>query len=470
MIGLDAFNSMKSSAETSTRIFTPQKIVQEMIEALPEEVWNPTTTFFDPAIKSGVYLVEIFNKLMNNATLIKEFPDEQKRKNHILQNQLFGVALDNFDYMIAQRNLYGYVNPSGNIRTIENYLNLVKNKNTQFYAEAVKKEFNNMIFDVVIGNPPYQDGKIDTNRGARPIYNNFIEKVKMLSPRYMSFIIPAKWYSGGLGLDEFRNSMLSDYRISELHDYPDTEDVFQGVYIMGGVCYFMWDSIKKSEMCKIVTHQHGDSDIMLRPLLLGGTDTFIRSNVASVIMKKILEKSSSYINSYVSPLSPFGQPSTEKGSIIKTSESQIGWWITGNDIKGGSMNYIERYEIKKNIDYVNKHKVFVTKANDNMLSFPYKVLNMPFYGEPGTACNGSFLVIGPFGNKTICENVISYMCTKFFRFCMQQRKYSQNTSQDTYKFVPLQDFSSSWTDEKLYEKYGLTDEEIAYIEKTIKPM
>ena len=470
MISLTAFNMIKAGAETNTRVFTPQKIVKEMLDALPPEVWNSKTTFLDPAVKSGVYLVEIYNRLMETPELIKDFPDEQDRAIHIYKNQLFGIAIDNFCCLMAQRNLYGHIGGESNIRFIDGYINLVKNKDPRFYVDAVKKEFNNMKFDVVIGNPPYQEGKSDTNRGAKAIYNNFIEKSKQLCPKCMSFIIPAKWYSGGLGLDDFRRDMLSDYRISEIHDYPDTEDVFQDVYIMGGVCYFIWDSDKTSEICKITTHQHGNINTMHRPLLLDGTDTFIRSNMASVIIQKVISNSSIFMDKYVSPLTPFGLPSTEKGNIVKTSESQIGWWVTGNDTKGGVMNYIESYEIQKNRDYIGKHKVFVTKANDNMLNFPYKVLNKPFYGEPDTACNGSFLVVGPFENKNVCENVISYMCTKFFRFCMQQRKYSQNTSQDTYKFVPLQDFSHPWTDEMLYKKYGLTDEEIDYIEKTIKPM
>lgn len=470
MINLDVFNELKSAAKTNTRIFTPQKIVREMLSTLPPEVWNSHTTFLDPAVKSGVYLVEIFNRFMETPSLIKEFPDNKERSKHILKNQIFGIAIDNLSCLTAQRNLYGYIGGESNIRTIENYINLVKNKDSKYYIEAVKKEFNEMKFNVVIGNPPYQDGKSDSNRGAKAVYNNFIEKAKQLCPKYMSFIIPAKWYSGGLGLDDFRRDMLNDYRISEIHDYPDTEDVFQDVYIMGGVCYFIWDSDKKSKMCKIITHQHGNLDIMQRLLLLDGTDTFIRSNRASVIIQKVISNSSGFMDKYISPLTPFGLPSTEKGSLIKTSESQVGWWVTGNDTKGGAMNYIERYEIQKNQDYIDRHKVFITKANDNMLNFPYKVLNKPFYGEPNTACNGSFLVVGPFENKDICENVISYMCTKFFRFCMQQRKYSQNTSQDTYKFVPIQDFSHPWTDEMLYAKYNLTEEEIEYIESTIKPM
>ena len=148
---------IKVGAETNTRVFTPQKIVKEMLDALPPEVWNSKTTFLDPAVKSGVYLVEIYNRLMETPELIKDFPDEQDRAKHIYKNQLFGIAIDNFCCLMAQRNLYGHIGGESNIRFIDGYMSKVKDKDSKKYIDALKKESNNMQFDVVIGNPTYQD-------------------------------------------------------------------------------------------------------------------------------------------------------------------------------------------------------------------------------------------------------------------------------------------------------------------------
>ena len=152
MINLDIFNSIKADVETNTRVFTPQKIVKEMIEALPPEVWNSKTTFLDPAVKSGIYLVELFNKLFNTEQIIEDFPNEEDRRKHILTKQLFGIALDDFDCIIAQRNLYGHINTSGNIRTINGYLGKVKSKDTEEYIKAINKEFNMRKIQLVYTN------------------------------------------------------------------------------------------------------------------------------------------------------------------------------------------------------------------------------------------------------------------------------------------------------------------------------
>lgn len=320
-----------------------------------------------------------------------------------------------------------------------------------------------MRFDVIIGNPPYQlsDGGFGTS--AMPIYHRFVEQAIKLSPKFLSLIIPARWFSGGKGLDDFREEMLNDNRIREIHDFPDATTVFPGVQIKGGVCYFLW---KRDEhgICKVSSYG-GDriASVMERPLLEAGAETFIRYNEAISILKKVQALNEPSLKEQISSSKPFGFRTNFFGAKKEFKDAV-------ELFQNGGTGYINKTEINANIDVVNKFKVFIPPLGSGSDSFPHPILGKPFLGKPNTACTETYIFIGTFSSEVKALNLISYITTKFLRFLVLLNKPAQHATKKVYQFVPIQDFNESWTDEKLYKKYGLTQEEISFIESMIRPM
>lgn len=284
-------------------------------------------------------------------------------------------------------------------------------------------------------------------------------------------IIPARWFAGGRGLDNFRKEMLHDTRLRVIHDFPNAADCFPGVQIKAGVCYFLWDRDNPGD-CTVTTHLNGEIGYaMSRPLLEPGLETFIRYNQSISILKKVRSTQFAPMSTLVSPQTPFGIVSSYKGLTEKGSPSDIKMYISGNDSKyKGKSAYAPYSMITKGQEMIPWHKLYINKAGSGSDSFPHQILSKPFYGEPDSVCNQSYLVIGPFPSKQEAENARSYIATKFFRFMVLQKKNSQDAMRGVYEFVPVQDFTKPWTDEELYAKYGLTQEEIDFIESMIRPM
>jgi site-specific DNA-methyltransferase (adenine-specific) len=297
---------------------------------------------------------------------------------------------------------------------------------------------------------------------AKPIYHLFIEQAKKLNPRYLTMIIPSRWFAGGKGLDEFREKMLNDTRIRKLVDYFDPNECFPGIDLSGGVCYFLWDRDNKGD-CEIETVRGGQRSKMQRPLLENGKDTFIRFNEAISIIHKIYNKNEASFEEIVSSRKPFGIPTNVS---VKSKEFNDSIKIYAYPHNG----YVATSEIEKNHAWINKYKVLIANSYGERGGFPYLVLAKPFMGEVETCCSETYLVIGPYKTKEEALNVISYIKTKFFRFLVLQIKNTQHATKKVYTFVPMQDFSEPWTDEKLYAKYGITAEEQAFIESMIRPM
>lgn len=295
-----------------------------------------------------------------------------------------------------------------------------------------------------------------------PLYNSFIEQAKKLKPRYLSMIIPARWYSGGKGLDDFRNEMLSDSHMTKLVDYFDSKDCFPGVDISGGVCYFLWERDVKSD-CSVTTVFNGKETTMRRPLLENNRDTFIRFNDAVSVVRKVDSKQEESFESIVSARRPFNiDPKAEIRKVQHSNEIKIYAWPENG--------YIRTSEVKQNYDDVDKYKVFIAKAYGERGSFPYLVTAKPFIGEPGSCCTETYLMIGASEDREQANNIISYIQTKFFRFLVLLKKNTQNAPRGVYELVPMQDFSKPWTDNELYTKYNLTEDEIGFIESMIRPM
>ncbi len=488
---------------SNDEVFTPPEVVNNMLDMLPQELFeNPDTTFLDPACKTGVFLREIAKRLIKG--LEPQIPDLQERIDHIFHKQLYGIAITELTSLLSRRGVYCSKYPNGefSVTKFESAEGNIRFKRTEhkwknfkcIYCGAAQGQYDrgdelethayewihtlkpeeifNMKFDVIISNPPYQlNVGVEKENYAIPIYNKFVSQAKKLNPRYITMIIPARWYAGGRGLDDFRKEMLEDSSLSIIHDYPDASDIFPGVQIKAGVCYFLWEKDKQG-LCSITTHLNGETiGPVDRPLLEDGSDTFIRYNQAIPIIHKVYNPKQKSFSELVSPQTPFGLVTSYKGTSTKLLSSDVKMYISGNEkqFKGG-IAFCPINKITKGHEMINWHKVYIPKAGSGSDSFPHTILSKPFYGEPNTVCNQTYLVIGPFKDKITCENVISYIKTKLFRFMVLQKKNSQDAMRGVYEYVPVQDFSKSWTDEELFKKYNLTQDEIDFINSMIKPM
>ena len=300
-----------------------------------------------------------------------------------------------------------------------------------------------------------------------------MDAAKKVEASYISMIMPARWYAGGRGLDKFRDKMLSDTRISNITDYPDSTECFPGVDISGGICYFLWDKQYKGN-CTIVSRKKNKISTAKRPLLEEGMDTFIRHNEALPVFHKVQERKEKSFDFLVSPQTPFGFISSFSGYKKDNFEGAIKYYSYGKN------GYVSYSQIKRNAEWAQMHKVYLSAAYGERGSYPYFFLGKPFYGEVNSCCSQTYLMIGPFETKKICDNVIAYMSTRFFRFMIMLKKNAQHNMRNVFTAVPLQDFTENsdidWSksipeiDKQLYAKYNLTEEEISFIESMIKPM
>lgn len=480
---------------SNDEVFTPPEVANRMLDMLPEELWHDSSaTFLDPDCKSGVFLREIAKRLIEG--LKEEIPDLQKRIDHIFHKQLYGIAITELTSLLSRRSVYcsKYPNSKYSITLFEDTSGNIRYKRIPHrwqngkcvFCGASQKEYERgdelethayewihtikpeeifkMKFDVIIGNPPYQLSDGGAQASATPIYNRFVEQAKKLNPRYMTMIIPARWYAGGKGLDTFRASMVMDRRIRVLHDFINASDCFgNGVEIKGGICFFLWDRDHVGK-CKVFTHT-GDKMVEQneRYLQEDGNDVFIRYAEGVSILGKVQSANEKTMDEMVSSQKPFGLRTYVHGEQKRFAGSIKLY-------ERGGTGYVNRGEITKNENWIDQPKVFISAAYNAGDSIPHQIIGKPIAGEAGSACTETYIVVGPFNAPFEVDNAISYIQTKFFRFLVMLRKSSQHAASSVYAFVPQQDFSKPWTDTELYKKYGLTDDEIAFIESMIKPM
>lgn len=481
---------------SNDEVFTPPEIVNAMLDMLPQELFkNPDTTFLDPACKTGVFLREIAKRLIKG--LERQFPDLQERIDHIFHKQLYGIAITELTSLLSRRGVYcsKYPNSEFSVSKFEDAEGNIRFKRINhtwkdgrcIFCGASQKEYDrgaelethayefihttnaekifNMKFDVIIGNPPYQLNTGGTKSQAIPLYHKFVEQAQKLSPRYLTMIIPARWYAGGMGLDSFRASMLNDNRIRYLVDYTNSKDCFSGVSLGGGVCYFLWDRDNPGT-CKVTNIHNRNTNVMERTL--NEFPVFVRHNEAIEIIRKVSSLRENSLSEIISSLNPFGLDSSIRGNKTPTNGD-----ITVYSSQG--KGYLPEIMIKQGKALLNAYKIMVSKVTSEHASEAdkngqYKVFSKIEILKPGEACTFSYFIIGNFDSLIYAQNLLTYLKTKFVRFLLLQCISSINLSRDKFAFVPMQDFSKPLTDEFLYGKYNLSDEEISFIESMIRPM
>lgn len=486
---------------SNDEVFTPPEVANQMLDLLPEEIWSdPSITFLDPACKSGVFLREIAKRLI--AGLEDEYPDLQERLDHIFKKQLYGIAITELTSLLSRRSLYcsKYPNYKYSVVRFDNAEGMVRFRNCEHtwyagrckYCNASKKEYERdssleqyayefihfdnpkevfpVKFDVIIGNPPYQLQVNEAGKGlgAVPIYQKFVEQAMKLSPRYLTMIIPARWFSGGVGLGDFREHMLSCGQISKIVDYIDSKDCFPGVDVNGGVCYFLWEPTYKGD-CSFTCISNGSSTTAIRKL--DEYDIFVRRNESLQIIKKVLSLGEKTLSSEggCSPQTPYGLLSTYKGYQNKENSDDCEY------LSSRGWSFAPRNEVTKSKETIDLYKPMISKLSCEHAGNPdkngmYRVLSRMELLEPGQICSQSYLTICPTSSRTEAVNCYNYLRTKLVRFLILQTLAGMNISISNFQFVPWQDFSQSWTDEQLYKKYGISNEEIEYIESLIRPM
>ncbi len=478
---------------SNDEVFTPPEVVNDMLDLLPPKLFrSPDTKFLDPCTKSGVFLREIAKRLI--AGLADEIPDLQERIDHIMHHQLYGVAITEMTALLSRRSLYcskdaqgkfavsAFDTREGNIRF--NPIQHTWKEGRCVYCGASRSQFDrdesleshayefihifnpkdlfNMKFDVIIGNPPYQLADGGNGVSARPIYQLFVQQAQKLNPHYLTMIIPARWYAGGKGLDGFRGDMLADRRICNLVDYPNSLDCFSGVDIAGGICYFLWNRDYNGD-CDYLCWFNGKVEKLRRKL--GEHAVFVRYPCAATIIKKVMEVGEDKMDNCVSSRKPFGLATNAK--VYKDGDIALRY-------NGGMAKY-KRSEIMVGKSHIDKWKVIISYLSAEHAGQPdkngmYRVLSCIEVLPPKTVCTETYLLTGSFTSKRMAENLSTYLKTKFVRFLVGQIALSQHITRGCFAFVPIQDFSKPWTDEELYKKYNLTQEEINFIESMIKPM
>lgn len=496
---------------SNDEVFTPPELAKQMLDKLAEtwaknhkgaDIWSDKNIrFLDPCTKSGVFLREITSRLTKG--LEKVIPDLEKRVDHILTNQVYGIGITQITSLLARRSVYcskeangkhsiakSFKEPDGNIwfKRInhswegekctycgagKSVFDRAPGMETHAYAfihtldikKTITQTFGkNMQFDVIIGNPPYQ---LASDGGTRdvPIYQNFVEQAKALQPRYLSMVIPARWMASGLGLSEFRQTMLNDQRLRELVDYPQAAEVFPGVEIKAGVCYFLWDA-EYNGACNVTTIRGGES---IGPIQrkLNEYDIFVRDARAVEILHKVAKRGENSVNTILARDKEFGWTSNFDGfhDDERVGDVPICYIRKMKRATG----YINRNEVTKSVEMIDTWKVLVPKAFNGGDALPHQILGKPMIVPSPSTCTQSFLFFNV-SSQEEAKSLQSYYATRFFRFLVSVRKITQDATHSTYAWVPMQSWDRIWSDDELYSKYGITKKERSYIESQVREM
>lgn len=502
---------------SNDEVFTPPEFANRMLDTLADawaadnggaNIWaDKTVRFLDPCTKSGVFLREMTSRLVSG--LADEIPNLGTRVDHILTKQVFGIGITSLTSLLARRSLYcskhakgkhsiatSFDGDDGNVwferlehtwvgpkckycgapRTIfDRPAGLETHAYAFIHTVDIKKRLaemfgDDMQFDVIIGNPPYQmtGGGGGTNDSS--IYHLFVAQALRLEPRYLSMVIPSRWMAGGRGMDEFRRTMLKNRHVRALVDYPNSAQVFPGVDLKSGVCYFLWDREHQGD-CAVTLIRDGDS-IGPTNRRLDEHDVFIRDERAALILKKVLKKREASLEDLFTGDTPFGLATNFTAFRLgEPRQGEVKVYASSN--AGRRIGAMKRSLIVKNTHLIDAWKVLAPQAgpgNSGGHILPDMVLGKPSVAEPNSVCTQTWIVAGPLSSKKQAEVVARYLQTSFVRFLVSLRKISQHAMKGVYHWVPQQNWNQEWTDRVLYKKYGFTKEEIAFIDSRIRPV
>ena len=483
---------------SNDEVFTPPAVVNRMLDMLPAELWsNPDARFLDPVSKTGVFLREIAKRLMEG--LKEQIPDLQQRADHIFGKQLYGLAITELTALMSRRSVYcskyangrysvctAFDDEQGNIRyepTAHTWQNgrciycgasqevydrggeLESHAYRFIHTDNPKKLYPNMKFDVIIGNPPYQLSDGGNGASAKPIYHLFVEQAKKLKPRYLSMIMPSRWFVGGKGLDTFRSTMLADRHILQIVDYENSNEIFPGVDVAGGICYFLWDRDKEGK-CRFISMADNIATESIR--YLNQYPILIRQSKAIPIVEKILsynENGGKRLSDMVSSRKPFGLPT----NYTPYNEGIPCWFIQRIGRK-----FANPKDVNDERGYLNKWKLLLPKAPIAGQTDFSKPIGFYYDGntriaEPNECCTESFIVACAFQSKEEVLSFKSYLFTKIVRFLLLQSVVSQDVTKQNFIFIPdIGDYSINYTDDILRKRWNITDNEWAYIDSRIR--
>ncbi|MFR0621734.1 Eco57I restriction-modification methylase domain-containing protein [Limosilactobacillus mucosae] len=462
-------------------------------------IFNPNSHILEINSKTGLYplyaALSIYYReymiLISQSGGKFSLEDQRMIWQRVLRENIFVVAKTPMAKEITQRTLSGYLDMDTNIVFVDRIVEDAK-ENPKLEAKKIKGLFGNMKFDVVIGNPPYQESDNDSGKGsAKPIYQYFVGLAKLLHPDLITLITPSVWFIGGKGLDGYRSEMLNDKCLEQIYNFETPKDVFPSANLRGGVSFFLLnkDYDNSKEGLYVETIRDGKvTEKGKRPITIPGIDIFISSNKSYEILNKLYQNgvikttgSKNMFESFVSPRNPFGlATSFRKDKRFKDSKSGLRHPVKVF-AKGGLIGYTEKDNIKKNVDWIDKIKVLTPFANNVGTDLNDDNINT-IIADMNTVATETYLVIGANESLSLVEakNITRYLKTKFCRFLISLAKANQNGTRQTYRFVPNQDFTKhsdiDWTklipeiDQQLYKKYGLSDEEIKFIETKVQAM
>ncbi|HNP55903.1 MULTISPECIES: Eco57I restriction-modification methylase domain-containing protein [Mycobacteriales] len=472
---------------------TSPKLASAMLDLLPEHVWHePNYRWLNPFSKSGVFLREIATRLLDGLEAWE--PDFLARREHIFRNMLYGAAITEMTGIISRRSVYctadassaysvvRFDDPDGNIpyvpsthdfnadgrcRLCNGPRDLERGDMRENYAYSFihgtypTEELADMKFDVIVGNPPYQIDS-DGNTRTMPVYQKFVERAIEMDPRYVLMITPSRWFTGGLGLDEFRARMIADRHLSNLVDNPKLFDCFPGVEIKGGVSYFLWDRDHDGD-CEFSTRVNGKIISTMTRDLRAGDGVLMRDNLAASIVEKVRARSLPTVEARFAPQVPFGFRTNYGGASDEPFSGGIPL------VYGNKVGYVRPDQLERLHDWVDRWKVLIPKAGDGHGREISYVLGEPIALAPGSACTQTYLIAASFDSEEETRNYANYMATKLYRFLVLQRKVTQDLTSDRFRFVPMLDMTRPWTDGQLYDYFNLTDDERRYVESSIAP-
>jgi site-specific DNA-methyltransferase (adenine-specific) len=482
---------------SSDEVFTPPQLVNQILDMFPKEIWSDKNArFLDPGCKSGVFLREIAKRL--DTGLEKQIPDRQKRLNHIFKNQLFGLSITELTSLLSRRSVYCskiangkysictvFEDPQGNIlfKRIEhawekgrcvfcgaNDENYERGRELETHAYEFihiekPEEIFKMKFDVIVGNPPYQLSDGGHGRSAAPIYHKFVLQAKKLNPRFLTMIIPARWFVGGKGLDEFRTEMLTDDRLRKLVDFENSSDVFPGVDVAGGICYFLWERDSRG-LCEVTNFYNGVGVTSERKLC--EFNTFVRHSRSISIIRKVLAKKENNgrcLSDVVSSRKPFGMPTN-----YEPKNSGVPCWF----IQRIGLKYANKSDVTDDKGLLNKWKLLIPKAPIAGQTDFSKPVGFYYDGntrvsKPGECCTESWIVACAFSSKAEVISFKSYLFTKIVRFLLLQAVISQDVTKQCFCFVPdLGKYEGEYTDEMLIKRWGISRDEWEFIDSKIR--